>query len=102
MGDKTASENNNTKRHPMTHTPEFRAAVDRHHAMRATLGPDHPLTMRAFTLVVELAPKELQTIMADKARELGLIPEADGYQVLSGQIRPLLTCLNHDGERLKA
>ena len=63
----------------MNPTPEFMAAVDRHQAMRATLGEDHPLTQRALTLVMELASPELQTVMTDKAREMGLIPEAHGY-----------------------
>jgi len=62
-----------------TTTPEFNMAVDRLMAMRATLGTDHPLTQRALTLVMELAPPELQTVMADKAREMGLMPEAHGY-----------------------
>lgn len=63
----------------MNTTPEFMSALDRHHAMSATLGKDHPLTQRAFTLVMELAPAELKTLMTEKARELGLIPEAHGY-----------------------
>lgn len=63
----------------MTTTPEFMAAVEMHHAMHATLGDDHPLTQRAFTLVMELAPTELKMRMTDKARELGLLPEAHGY-----------------------
>lgn len=60
-------------------TPEFNMAVDRLMAMRATLGEDHPLTQRALTLVMELAPTELKTLMTAKARELGLMPEAHGY-----------------------
>ena len=63
----------------MNTTPEFMAAVDMHHAMRTTMGEDHPLTQRALTLVMELAPTELKTLMADKAREMGLMPEAHGY-----------------------
>lgn len=60
-------------------TPEFNMAVDRMMAMRATYGEDHPLTQRAYALVMELAPPALKTTMADKAREMGLIPEAHGY-----------------------
>lgn len=64
----------------MNQTPEFLAAVERHEAMQATLGEDHPLTQRAFALVWELAPHELKTIMTAQAREMGLIPEhPDGY-----------------------
>ncbi len=64
----------------MNPTPEFMAALDMHHAMQTTMGDDHPLTQRAFALVMTLAPDELKTLMADKAREMGLLPEhADGY-----------------------
>jgi len=59
--------------------PEFDMAIDRLLSMRATMGQDHPLTQRAFALVMELAPAELKTLMADKAREMGLMPEALGY-----------------------
>lgn len=63
----------------MNTTPEFMVALDMHHSMRTTMGEDHPLTQRAFTLVMELAPDELKTLMAEKAREMGLMPEAHGY-----------------------
>ena len=64
----------------MNPTPEFMAAVDRHQAMRATLGDDHPLTQRALTLVIALAPEKLTNLMTNMAREMGLIPKhADGY-----------------------
>ncbi|MCF8168115.1 MAG: hypothetical protein K9K38_19680 [Rhodoferax sp.] len=64
----------------MNPTPEFMAAFDRHQAMRATLGNDHPLTQRALTLVMDLAPEKLKTMMTNMAREMGLIPKhADGY-----------------------
>jgi len=64
----------------MNPTPEFMAAVDRHQAMRATLGDDHPLTQRTLTLVIALAPENLTTLMTNMAREMGLIPKhADGY-----------------------
>jgi hypothetical protein len=63
----------------MNTTPEFMAALDMHHSMQITMGLDHPLTQRAFALVMELAPAELKTLMADKAREMGLMPEALGY-----------------------
>ncbi len=64
----------------MNHTPEFMAALERHAAMRQTLGREHPLTQRAFTLVLHLAPPEVTALLVDGARDMGLIPErADGY-----------------------
>lgn len=63
----------------MSNTPEFMAALDMHHAMQISMGEDHPLTQRAFALVMELAPAELKTQMANMAREMGLLPDADGY-----------------------
>lgn len=64
----------------MNLTPQFLEAIDRHQAMAATLGPDHPLTIRAMMLATALAPDEFKTLMRDKARELGLIPkQASGY-----------------------
>jgi hypothetical protein len=75
----TAMVNQAARNTRMNTTPEFLAAVDMHHAMRTTMGEDHPLTQRALTLVMELAPDELKTLMADKAREMGLMPEAHGY-----------------------
>jgi len=64
----------------MDATPEFMAALDRHHAMSKTLGADHELTQRALALVMALAPPELTAMLTDKAREMGLIPDqADGY-----------------------
>ena len=47
----------------MNTAPEFRAELDMHHAMRTTMGEDHPLTQRALTLVIALAPDELKTLM---------------------------------------
>jgi hypothetical protein len=64
----------------MNHNPEFTAAIERHHAMRQTLGREHPLTQRAFTLVLSLAPPEVTALLVDGAREMGLMPDhADGY-----------------------
>lgn len=63
----------------MNTTPEFMTALDLHHSVQITMGLDHPLTKRAFALVMELAPAELKTLMADKAREIGLMPDPDGY-----------------------
>ena len=58
----------------MNTTPEFMAALERHHAMRQTLGREHELTQRAFTLVLHLAPPEVMALLVDGAREMGLIP----------------------------
>jgi hypothetical protein len=63
----------------MKPTPEFMDAIERHRRLVETLGMDHPDTMREMLLVMELAPDELKDEMADMAREMGLMPEADGY-----------------------
>ena len=43
----------------MNPTPEFMEAIKRHRRLVDTLGMDHPDTMRAMMLAMELAPKEL-------------------------------------------
>lgn len=63
----------------MKMTPEFRAAMDEHLRRVESLGEDHPDTLRAMMLALDLAPQELKDEMTAKARELGLIPEARGY-----------------------
>ncbi|MCM8600056.1 MAG: hypothetical protein NFW04_15600 [Candidatus Accumulibacter sp.] len=63
----------------MNLTPEFMAAMKEHRRLVDTLGMDHPDTMRAMMLAMELAPKELIDEFGDMARELDLLPEADGY-----------------------
>ncbi|MBK9312626.1 MAG: hypothetical protein IPN12_18305 [Rhodocyclaceae bacterium] len=63
----------------MNPTPEFMEAIKRHRRLVDTLGMDHPDTMRAMMLAMELAPKELIDEFGDMAREMGLMPEADGY-----------------------
>ena len=70
-----------TPRNPQcfVYAPAFTDAVDRHLRLVDTLGMDHPDTMRAMMLAMELAPDELKDEMADMAREMGLMPEADGY-----------------------
>jgi hypothetical protein len=65
--------------HEMNPTPEFMAALERHLRLVDTLGMDHPDTLRAMILVIELAPKELKDEMTDMAREMGLLPEVHGY-----------------------
>jgi|GEM_PF-458634 len=66
----------NTKMKP---TPEFIEAANRHLQLVETLGMDHPDTMQAMMLAMELAPEELKNKMADKTQEMGLIPEISGY-----------------------
>lgn len=63
----------------MNLTPEFRAAINAQLRLVETLGIDHPESMRAMVRAIELAPEELKNEMADMAREMGLMPEADGY-----------------------
>jgi hypothetical protein len=63
----------------MNLTLEFRAAMNAHLRLVETLGMDYPDTMRAMMLTMELAPEELKNEVADMAREMGLMPEADGH-----------------------
>jgi len=60
-------------------TPEFMAAMSASLRLVEMLGQDHPDTTRALQRAMMLAPPSLNALMADKARELDLIPEADGY-----------------------
>jgi hypothetical protein len=40
---------------------------------------DHPDTLRAMMLAMEMAPKQLKDEFGDMARTMGLLSEADGY-----------------------
>lgn len=60
-------------------TDEFLAAVERQRYLAATLGPDHPDVVLAMGEVLEHAPEELLNTIRAKAREMGLLPEPDGY-----------------------
>lgn len=60
-------------------TPEFMAAMSACLRLVESLGMDHPDTTRAMQRAMALSPPSLNAFMADKARELDLIPEADGY-----------------------
>lgn len=60
-------------------TPEFMAAMSACLALVDTLGQDHPDTTRAMQRAMRLSPPSLKEVMSAKARELDLIPEADGY-----------------------
>jgi hypothetical protein len=61
------------------YAPEFLAAIDKRRELADALGEEHLDTMRAMMLAIELAPKELIDEFCDMAREMGLMPEADGY-----------------------
>jgi hypothetical protein len=61
------------------YAPEFMAAVSKHLRLVETFGDDHPDTLRAMILSMELAPPHIHAWMGEKARELDLMPEADGY-----------------------
>lgn len=61
------------------YAPAFLAAVDRHLRLVESLGMDHPDTQRAMMVSMELAPPHIHAMMGDMARDMGLIPEADGY-----------------------
>lgn len=60
-------------------TPEFLTAMNECLRLTETLGMEHPDTTRAMQRAMQLSPPSLNDFMADKAKELGLIPEADGY-----------------------
>ncbi len=60
------------------YAPELLAAIDRRRKLADTLGDDHPDTMQALILVMDLVPPHIHAMMGEKARELDLIPEAHG------------------------
>lgn len=60
-------------------TPEFMAAMSACLRLVESLGMEHPDTTRAMQRAMALAGPSMNTFMADTAKELGLIPEADGY-----------------------
>ena len=60
-------------------TPEFMAAMSACLRLVESLGMDHPDTIRAMQRAMALAGPSMNAFMADKVRELDLIPEADGY-----------------------
>lgn len=63
----------------MNPTPDFMEAIKRHRRLVDTLGMDHADTMRAMMQAMELAPNELIDEFGNLAREMGLMPKADGY-----------------------
>ena len=65
--------------HRQEATPEFMAAMSACLRLGESLGVEHPDTTRAMQRAMALSPPSLNTFMADKARELDLMPEADGY-----------------------
>lgn len=60
-------------------TPEFMAAMSTCLRLVETLGMDHLDTTRAMQRALSLAGPSMHGFIADKARELDLIPEAHGY-----------------------
>ena len=66
-------------RHVAESAPEFLAAMDACLALVESLGMDHTDTTRAMQRAMQLSPPSLNALMADKARELDLIPDAHGY-----------------------
>lgn len=60
-------------------TPEFMAAMSACLRLVESLGMEHPDTTRALQRAMALAGPSMQNFMADKAKALDLIPEADGY-----------------------
>lgn len=60
-------------------TPEFMAAMSDCLRLVESLGMEHSDTTRVLQRAMRLSPPSLNAFMADKARELDLVPEADGY-----------------------
>ena len=67
------------ERHLKEATPEFLTAMDACLALVETLGENHPDTIKAMRRAMLLSPPSLNALMADKAREMGMMPDADGY-----------------------
>jgi hypothetical protein len=63
----------------MTTSPECISAFHEYQHLVETLGDNHPATTMAMMVMIELAPEELKTMMHDKAKEMGLLPQPDGY-----------------------
>jgi hypothetical protein len=59
------------------YAPEFLAAIDRRRELADALGEEHPDTMRAMMLAMELAPPHIHAMMGEKVSDL--MPDADGY-----------------------
>jgi len=68
-----------TARYVADSTPEFLTAMQLCLHLHETLGLDHPDTARALQLAIALSPNSLKEGMAAIAREMDLIPEANGY-----------------------
>lgn len=63
----------------MEPTTECIAAFHEYQHLVETLGDRHPATTMAMMVLMELVPDELKTMMHDKAKEMGILPEPDGY-----------------------
>ena len=60
-------------------SPEFLAAVDELMRTAEALGHDHPEAKRAMALAMMLAPRTLRDEFHKMAKDMGLMPEPDGY-----------------------
>ena len=63
----------------MKATTECITAFHEYQHLVETLGDRHPATTMAMMVLMELVPDELKTMMHDKAKEMGILPEPDGY-----------------------
>jgi hypothetical protein len=63
----------------MNVTPECLAAVEECLRLVEILGENHPDTLRATMLALELAPEEIKAKVSAMARKLDLMPDACGY-----------------------
>lgn len=78
-------------------SPEFFDAIDRYEAISNHVGDDHPEACRALAEVMRLAPPEIQAQLTAKAREMGLMPDADGYTENGEALFTLETVAKHFG-----
>lgn len=60
-------------------TPEFLVAMSACLRLTESIGLEHPDTTRAMQRVMALAGPSMNAFMVETAKELDLIPEADGY-----------------------
>ena len=72
------TESKTTQLHPDA-TPEFMAAMSACLRLGESLGLDHPDTTAAMMRAMSIAPPSMFDFMAAQAKELGLLPEVDGY-----------------------
>jgi hypothetical protein len=63
----------------MNWTDEYLDAIEVHAAHVDAFGEDHPMTLRALEMVMDLTPPQLQESMRAEATKLGLLPPVGGY-----------------------